>query len=451
MSGKGEKTESTPLLQETQHAGEEKGSGGWNTFDGLLGSVIVTIFLLYWKFVSYPTTFTTEQDIQYIFYLDVTIMMLVGFGFLMTFQRLNMLSAVGFTFLITILAILVCVLTGRFFASLAGNLGEYTEITPGNFWVPIALDTNALLQGDFAAAAVLISFGGLIGKISPSQILLLVLVEVPLYSFNKEYLCIGKAQTLDMGGTIFIHLFGAYFGLSAAWVLGVPTADQKKASHPSKISDIFSLIGTIFLWIYWPSFNGATALFIGNQQTLTTVNTVISLCGSCLVVFLLSVRWGIAKIKVADIQNATLAGGVAIGAVSNLEVSPAIAFAVGITAGAVSTWGFRSLQENLEENFHLHDSCGIHNLHGMPALVGSLVVVIATGIASCQGEVEFPRGAAQPLAQAEGAIITLVVAVCGGLTYGKLATLLRNKHGHASAIVSPPFEDEPFWEVATAS
>jgi len=47
-----------------------------------------------------------------------------------------------------------------------------------------------------------------------------------------------------------------------------------------------SFLGTIFLWMFWPSFNGALAP--GAQMYRAVMNTVLSLCGSCLMVFVFS-------------------------------------------------------------------------------------------------------------------------------------------------------------------
>ena len=47
------------------------------------------------------------------------------------------------------------------------------------------LDVAALFQGDFGVAAVLISFGGLLGKVSPSQLLWLCFFEVVFYAISE--------------------------------------------------------------------------------------------------------------------------------------------------------------------------------------------------------------------------------------------------------------------------
>lgn len=71
-------------------------------------------------------------------------------------------------------------------------------------------------------------------------------------------------------------------------------------------------------------------------------------------------------------MNATLAGGVAIGAPSGIVANPGISLTIGIVAGVVSTLCFSKLSEILHKAIGLHDTCGIHNLHGIPGILGSL-------------------------------------------------------------------------------
>ena len=47
------------------------------------------------------------------------------------------------------------------------------------------------------------------------------------------------------------------------------------------------MIGSLFLWILWPSFNGALAP-TPDAKMRVVINTVISLCGSCIASFIVS-------------------------------------------------------------------------------------------------------------------------------------------------------------------
>jgi len=136
------------------------------------------------------------------------------------------------------------------------------------------------------------------------------------------------------------------------------------------------MIGTLFLWMFWPSFNAGVFPITPYEKSITVVNTIISLTGSCIGTFIMTalVR---EKFSMEDILNASLAGGVVIGAPSAIFTNPAGALCVGLFAGVVSTLGFRYLTEKLENWIGLNDTCGVHNLHGIPGILGGIFSAIA--------------------------------------------------------------------------
>ncbi len=90
-----------------------------------------------------------------------------------------------------------------------------------------------------------------------------------------------------------------------------------------------------------------------------------------------------------DIANATLSGGVAVGAVADLMLQPYGAFIAGTVVGALSTLGFRKFQAVLFDKLKLHDSCGILNLHGGPGVFSGLLSIVMCAVAT--KEVYGPR------------------------------------------------------------
>ena len=104
-------------------------------------------------------------------------------------------------------------------------------------------------------------------------------------------------------------------------------------------SDIFSLIGTVFLWMFWPSFNSAPGG--GTDRYFAVVNTYLALCGACMATYATSI-WVTPhrRITMEHIQNATLAGGVAMGTAASMPVAPFGALIVGAIAGVLSTCGY---------------------------------------------------------------------------------------------------------------
>ena len=86
------------------------------------------------------------------------------------------------------------------------------------------------------------------------------------------------------------------------------------------------------------------------------------------------------KSKQCDIEillNATLAGGVVMGAPCDMINYPFCAMCVGFAVGLVSSFGFAVIGPFLKRKINLHDTCGVHNLHAMPGLLGGLIAAIA--------------------------------------------------------------------------
>lgn len=78
-------------------------------------------------------------------------------------------------------------------------------------------------------------------------------VQVPLYAVN-QHLVVDKLKALDVGGSITIHAFGAYYGLAASMVLSTAGSGvEHRKNGASYTSDMTAMIGTIFLWLFWVS------------------------------------------------------------------------------------------------------------------------------------------------------------------------------------------------------
>jgi ammonium transporter Rh len=81
----------------------------------------------------------------------------------MTFMKDYGFGAVGFTMLLTTLILQWALITLGFSNNFASNTSEQWESA-------IDVDIRQLLEALFAVAAVLISYGGVIGKVSPLQL-----------------------------------------------------------------------------------------------------------------------------------------------------------------------------------------------------------------------------------------------------------------------------------------
>jgi len=386
----------------------------------------------------------------YTYFTGVEIMMFVGFGYLMTFLKSYGLSAVCFTMLVTAIGLQWYLFVDSFFYQIYNNYANGHDYA----WTYINIDIYSLLNCLFGVSAVLISFGAVIGKVSPLQLVVMTILELMFHAFNLNVILLGGIKLADVGGTYVDHMFGAYFGLTVAYVLTASSRNQAgegkmHVSPPAGyVADIFSLIGTVFLWIYWPSFVGGGAQANSIEQQRCIINTLLSLSASTMISFVLSSFWAErGKFRPVDIQNATLAGGVAIGTVANYDSNPIAAVFIGITAGAVSTYGYHFIQPFLLAKFGLHDTCGIHNLHAMPSVIGAVASVIMAAYAQSGNRDYnadiFANG--QWWRQLAGIGLCFTCAVITGWFTGMILRCFDPSEEDDFQ----PFEDDFYWEKAS--
>ncbi|KAK3252196.1 hypothetical protein CYMTET_38498 [Cymbomonas tetramitiformis] len=503
------------------------------SFVGAMVFIQAMLLVVYFTCVEYDDElFSSEGDDHvsrlYPHFQDVHIMILVGFGFLMTFLKRYGYSSVGLTFM-------TAAVTIQWYVVCDGLMTQiFDHAATGKSFEPIKISMETPIFGDFCTAAVLISFGALLGKVSPLQLLLIAFLETVFFCINEN---IAKhLGVVDIGGSLIVHLFGAYFGLAASKVLTSESMVASALNAASYRSDLFAMIGTLFLWCYWPSFNSILAGETARERTI--LNTVLAISASCAATFTMSSllhyledmekhkvkrttrrcpslapsdfkkfdaskfqielneaaspdpkaltleapdtpaspdpligkltkkkRTKLGGFSMVDIQNATLAGGVAVGAVANMVIGPGGAILIGMMSGMLSVGGFVHIQPWLQSKLGLHDTCGVHNLHGLPAVLSGILSIVYSWLASttdahgaqysyrreevlcdvfshrCEHHLD---AGDQALIQFEYMLISLMMALLGGSITGIIARQVAN----IDTEENDAFNDDQFWQVA---
>ena len=305
------------------------------------------------------TTQTIFDSINYARSIHILAMLLLGFGFLMVFLRGHEYTSLTATLLAVSISIPVYMIVMSFLPN------EY-EI----------MSIDGLLFAEFCGASLLICMGAVLGRLKMDQYFILGILFTLAYVFNEWLLLESGIFTgfLDTGGSVAIHAFGAYFGLGVVATTAKKFED-KPGPKADKISNEFCLLGSMVLWLFWPSFTSSVA--DPAHTYLTALNTILALAGSTLATYVFTklIR---GKIEIEDIANAALAGGVAIGSTCS-TADPGFSMIIGICAGTLSTLGFSIIAPKVCKLIRGTDTCGVHNLHGMPGLLGGLFAIGING------------------------------------------------------------------------
>ena len=281
---------------------------------GQAALVLLFSFCVSWEAAIAPSAShggTGQLAVRYAMFQDVHVMMAIGFGFLYTLLRRYAWTGVGYNFLICAGVLQWAFLTQGFWENVRKR---FNGSLPADAFPAIPLSIDGMINADYTVATVLISFGALIGRLSATQALHMAFWETLFATANVSIqLHLGAS---DAGGSMVIHVFGAAFGLAFAAAFGDP-ALAGKGNGESKLSTsrhngTFAMIGTLFLFCFWPSFNGA--MLTGGAQHRATIATLLAIAASVVVAFAVSKAiHGGKRFDMEHVQNATLAGGVAIG------------------------------------------------------------------------------------------------------------------------------------------
>ena len=432
---------------------------------------IIVIFLLFFCF-EFPTsiddTGAIKENYFYHFFKDVHIMLFIGFGMLYTLLKDHQWSSVALTLFMGTISIefsLLCYFL-------------WYKLFKENKWEKVSLDFNKLTSIDYFSTTVIITLGAVIGKLSISQYFVICLFETFFASLNY-FLCYEKINFLDNGGSLFIHTFGGTFGVVLSVILFCRENEFTSISNNIHLSNdyyssIFSFIGTIFLWIFFPSFNVANIQYKednNNEKNFSEVlryrgiiNTYLSMVGSLIGTFVFNPMIHNGKIKVEHLLNSAYVGGIIIGGCCTICTSAWASILIGFIGGSISAiclWKIKSLFKKNK----LEDTFGILHTFTIPGILGGfLTCIFIANLKDKEGETyyedlrkyifgekDLKSESVQAGLQVAATCVTLAIAGLSGIITGFVVYSVRCEKNEIYFVDSELFtEDEniplPEWK-----
>ncbi|XP_042296525.1 RH-like protein [Sceloporus undulatus] len=389
-----------------------------------LETTFILIFCFCFSYDRDPQNLQKDLTV-YPAFQDVNVMVILGFSFLLVFLKRYGFSSTGFSLCLAALGVQWAVIVN-------GLLFHFSDGA-------VKINLQSILEALMTVTTVLISAGAILGKVNLMQLIWMAMVEVTVFAVNR-WVAVDILQVKSHVSLMHVHLFGAYFGIMVSWKLYHSSLNSRVEKERSKpISDIFTMLGTLFLWTFWPSFN-SVLITDAKEKWVAVYNTYFAVAASAIIASSLSVatnRNG--KLSMAHIQNATLAGGVALGFSASIIQYPWIAMTLGLTAGAFSVLGFAILKERLDPALRIHDTCGVHYTFGLPSFLGGIVYIILIIMNSLENLTVLGYEA---LIESGALSLSMALGMIGGLITGGLLTCKFWK----APPITKYFDDQAYWE-----
>ena len=442
---------------------------------GFFHAIMITLIGLFYEFKIYSDDNMNFNHI-FLFFTDIHLFIFIGFGMLYSFLKNHQWSS---TLLVLFLGTVSIEFSFIFYYIWANTFCDFGK----GGWRKINIDFTILSRIEYNSASALIASGALLGKLSIIQYYVIVIFETFFSSLNY-FLCYEKIKTLDNGGSLFIHTFGSFFGLAAAFVLFCKNRELSKINNnihfkSDYYSNIFSAIGSVFLWLSFPSFNVATiqnadyinfntqsglGFITENLRYRGIINTYLSMAGSLFASFVYIPLLYKGKLKIENILNASYVGGIIIGGCCTICPSPWAAILIGFIGGGITSI-FLSKIKKLLHNIKFEDSIGVFEIFGIPGFLGGFATCIFLGVFKISSawnddvfKIIFGNKKKDPEIQAvlqiAGIFITLGIAIFGGILTGFITSLLIYSENEeyfrdsdlikAEDIILPEYENDAY-------
>ncbi|NWW41894.1 RHL protein, partial [Panurus biarmicus] len=358
---------------------------------------------------------------------DVNHMVVFGFGFFLMVLRRYGFSSTAFNFLLIVLGVQCSVLIEDCFVFLRVQQDE--------------VGMKSLAKAVVSMTAVVISTGAVLGKANPVQLIVMTLVELIVFYVSR---CINRTvlQVPEHLTLMHVHLFGAYFGVAVTSRFPEPPPGLDKNRSTPK-SELFSVLGTVFVWVFWPSFNSILA----DSKKEAVLNTYLALAVSAVAAFMLSALTSKdGKFRMTHIHSAVLAGGVTISFTAHSIQHPWIAMILGLLGSGLSILGSHCLQRCFNPALKLQDTSGVHFTFGLPAVLGAVAAVVLCVVEKGINKQWNNLSSLGYLIFVDiGAFCqTISTALVTGLVTGFILNIKLLKAVH----VSKYFDDQFYWEVS---
>ena len=365
---------------------------------------VIVLAVAYKRGDGDPNNFGKDSEFGYFFHYmkDVHLMIFIGFGLLYCSLKVHQFSSISLVLFLGLLSFEFSLLWNYFWNN-AMRKKIFTNYEKK--WSRLKLNMEEITQIDFFTASAIISLGSWLGKLTLGQYLLAILFETFFAAFNY-CLCYFTLGGIDTGGSLYIFTFGAIFGFAVSFVLSYDDRFKEKIrNNQNKKSDyyssIISAIGSLFIWLYFPSFNTAKIHCAHDKNVMEImryrgiINTYMSMIGSTIISFSMSALLSNQKFKMEHILRSSYVGGVIIAGSCTFCAYAWCAMLIGCIGGIITVVFFhltKNEKDALPQDINnyqcfydfaqavkMSDTMGVLYCFGIPGILGGLCNIIFLG------------------------------------------------------------------------